>query len=422
MTQVDLIIHNIGELLSIGEAPHAGSGMRGIGLVKNAALAIDQGKIVALGTDTNILDKYQSSKMIDAGGKVVTPGFVDPHSHPVFVHTREHEFAMRLAGKSYVEIALAGGGIRKSIQSTRDADEELLFSLAKKRISKMIALGTTTLEAKSGYGLSLESELKQLKVIARLKEELPIDLVATFMGAHEYPAEYKNDHASYLRILTEEMLPAVREQGIAEFCDIFTEAHVYSIEDSRMVLSKARKLGFGLKMHADEIEAMGGAELAAEMNCISADHLGAISDNGIRALGKAGVVPVLLPATLFSLRSKTYAPARKMIDSGLPVALATDYNPGSCNCDSMSLTITLACLMMNLSPEEAICAATFNAAKAIGKEDRLGSLECGKQADFIVWDIPSYNFIPYHFGSSHITEVWKHGRLIYKNQEQLLQA
>ncbi len=412
---VDTIIKDCRQLVTLrgASSPRCGSELNDLGIIHDGAFAVTDGRIVAIGTAKEILSKYSSGNYISAGWNVVLPGFVDSHTHPIFVHTREDEFALRLEGKTYVEISLAGGGIRSTIKSTREADEELLFKLAQKRFRKMITLGTTTLEAKSGYGLDTDSELKQLRVIDRLNKALPIDIIPTFMGAHEFPAEYKDNHQTYIDILCNEMIPAVAEQRIARFCDIFTEAHVYSISESRQVLACAKKHGLQLKMHADEIEAIGGAELAAEMGCISADHLGATSDAGMDALLKANVIPVLLPATLFSLRSKTYARARDMINLGLPIAIATDYNPGSCNCDSMPLTISIACLQMGLSPAEAICASTINAAHALGRADSVGSLEPGKQADFTVWDIPSPNFIPYHLGSSHIVSVFSKGKQIF---------
>jgi imidazolonepropionase len=319
---------------------------------------------------------------------------------------------MRILGKSYVEISQSGGGIRSTLRTTRDASEELLYKLARKRLEEMLMQGTTTVEAKSGYGLTTESELKQLNVIKRLSETLPMDIIPTFMGAHEYPEEYKSNHQAYIDILCNEMLPAVREQGIAEYCDIFTEAHVYNLEESRKVLSKAKELGMKLKMHADEIEPMGGAELAAELGCTSADHLGKTSQNGISALKEKGVIPVLLPATLFSLGSKTYAPAREMISAGLPVALATDFNPGSCNCDSMALVMTLACLQMRMTPAEALAAATINAAAAVNRAGETGSISVGKQADILVWNIPSYKYIPYHMGSSEPETVIRSGKVV----------
>ena len=411
--KADQIIINCRELITMEEII-AGSPMRGLGSIPDGALAIQDGLIVGLGSTDEILRDFEAEETIDASGLIAMPGFVDSHTHPVFVHTREKEFTLRLAGKSYVEISQAGG-IRSTISTTRDADENTLTELAKQRILKMITQGTTTLEAKSGYGLDTESELRQLRVIKRLGEELPLDIVPTFMGAHEYPAEYKQDHEAYIKILCEEMIPAVAEQGIAEFCDIFTEAHVFSIADSRKILETARSFGMKLKMHADEIEPIGGAELAAELGCVSADHLGAASDEGIRAMAAKGVVPCLLPATLFSLRAKTYARARAMIEAGLPVAIATDYNPGSCNCDSMPFTMTLACLQMGMLPAEALCAATYNAARALGREDSIGSLKVGKQADITLWDIPSVDFIPYHFGSSHLQTVIKKGSIIYSS-------
>ncbi len=414
--KVDMLItgaHTIATMAS-DKNLKAGKAMADAGLITDAGIAIQDGKIMDILSNSEILQKYQADEIIDAKGKMLSPGFVDSHSHPVFVHTREAEFAMRLSGKSYVEIAKSGGGIRSSIDAVRKASVEELVELSLPRIRRMIALGTTTLEAKSGYGLSTESELKQLEAIKILGEILPIDIVPTFMGAHEFPLEYKDDHEAYIKILIHEMLPAVKEQGIAEFCDVFTEAHVYSIEESRRILQAARELDFGLKMHADEIEAIGGAELAAEMHCISADHLGAASDEGILAMKRAGVIPTLLPATLFSLRSKSYARGRFMIDSGLPVAIATDYNPGSCNCDSMALTMSLACLQMGLSPSEALASATINAAAALARQDSVGSLMIGKKADILIWDIPGIDFIPYHLGSSHIDMVIKSGHLIHR--------
>ncbi len=414
---VDLIIKNARDLLTLQGAkePHCGSEMMNLGVINDGAIAIKDGFIVDVGKTSDIASRYQSQQIMDATGKTVMPGFVDPHTHPIFVHTREAEFAMRLAGKSYVEIAQSGGGIRSTIKTTKVGDTELLFRLAYERIKKMISLGTTTIEAKSGYGLTTESELKQLEVISNLSKQLPIDIIPTFMGAHEFPVEYKDNHPKYIEILTKEMIPAIKEQGIAQFCDIFCEAHVYNLEESRCILTCAKDNGLGLKMHADEIEAMGGAELSAELGCISADHLGAASDKGLIAMKEARVIPVLLPATLFSLRSKSYARARFMIDNGLPVAVATDYNPGSCNCDSMPFVITLSCLQMNMMPEEAITASTINAAHAIGMQDRVGSIEIGKQADILIWDIPSYLYIPYHFGSSNLQYVIKNGKTIHEN-------
>ncbi len=413
--KVDLIIKNAKQLLTLkGPAsPRVGKQMSELGIIEDGAIAVQNGTILAVGRSNNICAKYEADEIIDVSGKVVMPGFVDPHTHPVFVHTRENEFEMRIQGKSYVEISQTGGGIRASINAVREASEEDLFASASKRIAKMISTGTTTIEAKSGYGLSTDSEIKMLNVINRLKREMPVDIITTFMGAHEFPTEYKEDREEYIRILTEEMIPKVRKLDLAEYCDIFTEEHVYSIEQSRRILTSAKKLGFKLRLHADEIKPIGGAKLAAEMGAVSADHLGAASDEGIRAMAEAGVVATLLPGTIFSLGMKTYARARDMIENDVAVALATDYNPGSCNCDSMQFIITLACLQMRMTPAEAITAATINAAHSIERGDTLGSLEAGKQADVLIMDMPSYQFLPYHFGSNNVESVYKKGKLIY---------
>ncbi len=415
--KVDVIIKNTTQLLTLQGPPHPRSGkeMDEPGIIKNGAVAIKGEKILAVGTTEEIKANYISDKIIDASNKVVMPGFVDPHTHPVFVHTRENEFEMRIKGKSYVEISQSGGGIRSSIKAVREASEDELYILSEKRIKKMISNGTTTLEAKSGYGLSTESEIKMLKVIKRLNENLPIDIIPTFMGAHEFPIEYKDNHEEYIRILKEEMMPEVRKQSLAEYIDIFTEKHVYNIQQSRDILNHAKKLGFKLRMHADEIEPIGGAELAAELGAISADHLGAASDAGIKALAEAGVIATLLPGTIFSLGMKSYARARDMIDAGVAVTLATDYNPGSCNCDSMQFIITLACLQMKMTVAEAITASTINAAYSLEMGDRIGSLEVGKQADILIMDMPSYQFLPYHFGSNNVETVIKNGKVIWGN-------
>lgn len=411
---IDLLLTNVSEMVCVSYSgkPLTGRDMNNIDILTGHSIAIHKGQIIAIDPAEVHSATYVPMQEIDCRGKVVTPGFVDPHTHPIFVHTRENEFEMRIRGKSYMEISQTGGGIRSTLKSTVSASEEELYRLASKRVENMLMQGTTTLEAKSGYGLTTNSELKQLRVIKRLAETLPLNIISTFMGAHEFPEEYKDNHQAYIDILINEMLPAVKEQGIARYCDIFTEAHVYDIEESKTVLTKAKELGFGLKMHADEIEPMGGAELASELKCVSADHLGMTSDQGISAMKDAGVVPVLLPATLFSLGSKTYARARDMIEAGLPVALATDFNPGSCNCDSMPFVMTLACLQMKMTPAEALAAATINAAAAINLENLVGSISGGKQADLLIWDIPSYKYIPYHIGSSCPETVISNGRII----------
>lgn len=413
--QVDLIIKSIGQLLTLHGPSRARAGheMSDLGIVTDGALAIKDGVIKAVGTTEQINNQYTADTIIDAAGKVVMPGFVDPHTHVVFMHTRENEFEMRVQGKTYVEISQAGGGIRSSIQAVRDASEDELYRRARKRVEAMIACGTTTLESKSGYGLSTESELKMLRVNKRLQEDLPVDIVSTFLGAHEFPVEYKDNRQAYIDILKTEMMPRVKEEGLAEYCDIFTEAHVYTVEQSREVMEAAKQLGFKLRFHADEIEPIGGAELAGELGAVSADHLGACSDAGISAMREAGTIATLLPGTIFSLGMKQYARARDMIAAGLPVALATDFNPGSCNCDSMAFVISLACVQMRMTPAEAICAATINAAYTLERGDRIGSLEPGKEADLLILDMPGYQYLPYHIGSSAIEAVYKKGIKIW---------
>ncbi|MDP8200935.1 MAG: imidazolonepropionase [Candidatus Tenebribacter burtonii] len=413
--KADLLIINAKELLTLAGSnnPRTKSKMSDLGIINNGAVAVKNDKIIDVDSTEKLINKYNnSSKIIDANNEVVMPGFVDPHTHPVFKQTRENEFEMRIKGRSYVEISQSGGGIRSSIRGVRNTSENELYKLAEKRINNMIFNGTTTLEAKSGYGLSTESEIKMLKVIKKLNENLPIDIIPTFLGAHEFPIEYKDNKEEYINILMNEMMPRIRELDLADYCDIFTEDHVYNIEQSRRILNRAKELGFKIRMHADEIKPIGGAELAAEVGAVSADHLGTASDEGIKAMLNKGVIAILLPGTIFSLGMKSYARARDMIEAGLAVALATDYNPGSCNCDSMQFIITLACLQMKMTTEEAIIASTINAAYSLGLGDKIGSLEIGKKADILIMDMPSYQYLPYHFGSNNVETVIKNGKII----------
>ncbi len=410
---VDIIIKNASQLVTAASnIPKTGKALQDLGIIKDGALGIADGTITCVGNMEEILRTFTADTIIDASQKVIMPGFVDPHTHPIFVKTRENEFEMRLQGKSYKEISQTGGGIRASIQDVRNASLEELVDLGLKRINKMLEMGTTTIEAKSGYGLTTESEIKMLKAIQMINEISDMEIVPTFLGAHEYPEEYKNDHEKYIDILINEMLPAVKEQNLAEYCDIFCEEHVFTIDESRRILNRAKELGFKIRFHADELEPIGGAELAAEVNAVSADHLVAISDNGIKRLKEAGVIPILLPATTFSLGLKKYAPARKMIEAGLPVALSTDFNPGSCNCDSQQFVTSLACLQMKILPAEAINAVTINAAFALERGNIIGSLEVGKQADIIILDMPTYQYLPYHLGSNTVETVIKKGKII----------
>ena len=413
--RADLLIKNAAQLVTPFNEETEGWG--GLQVVENAAIASLNGSIVTLGYSYDVLkqiDLDDDAEILDASGKTVLPGFVDAHTHPVFAATREGEFEMRIAGKSYQEIAAAGGGIRSSVRTLRQASKEELVELALPRLDQFLANGTTTIEAKSGYGLSLDDEIKMLEVIRELNLLHPVQLIPTFLGAHEVPDEYRDNRERYLRLIIDEMLPRVAEQKLARFCDVFVEEAVFSIDEARRVLTAALELGLLPKLHADQLTLGGGAQLAAEVGAISADHLDYIDDEGIRALAEKGVVPVLLPGAVFFLNLDNYAPARLMIEAGLPVALATDFNPGSCPSLSMPMIMSLACIKMRMTPEEALVACTANAALAIGEDDRLGRLQVGGAADITIWDVPNYKRIPYHFGMGPVNTVIKDGKTVWR--------
>ena len=354
-----------------------------------------------------------ADEVIDARGKTIVPGFVDAHTHLVHGGSRENELAMKLSGKSYMEIHEAGGGILSTVRSTRALSEKELTEKALRSLRVMLQHGTSTVEAKSGYGLDLETELKCLKVAKKLNELQPIQIISTYMGAHATPPEF-GDTDEYLDFVIERVLPEIKAQGIAEFVDAFCEKGIFSVEQTRRVLSEAKKLGFKLKVHADEIESFGGAELAAELGAISAEHLMAISEQGIEALAKSGTVAVVLPATSFFLMAPQYAPAKKMIESGVCVAIATDYNPGSSPTENIQQAMWNACFKMKLSPEQIFRGVTINAAKAICRERIVGSLEKGKQADLLVLNAPSLEYALYHFGVNSVRQVWKQGKKVHE--------
>jgi imidazolonepropionase len=354
-----------------------------------------------------------ADEVIDARGKTIVPGFVDAHTHLVHGGSRENELAMKLSGKSYMEIHEAGGGILSTVRSTRALSEKELTEKALRSLRVMLQHGTTTVEAKSGYGLDLETELKCLKVAKKLNELQPIQIISTYMGAHATPPEF-GDTDEYLDFVIERVLPEIKAQGIAEFVDAFCEKGIFSVEQTRRVLSEAKKLGFKLKVHADEIESFGGAELAAELGAVSAEHLMAISEQGIEALAKSGTVAVVLPATSFFLMAPQYAPAKKMIESGVCVAIATDYNPGSSPTENIQQAMWNACFKMKLSPEQIFRGVTINAAKAICRERIVGSLEKGKQADLLVLNAPSLEYALYHFGVNSVRQVWKQGKKVHE--------
>ena len=380
------------------------------------ALALEDGRIRAIDTPEKLQEMFADARRIDGAGCWALPGFVDPHTHPVFFKTREGEFSLRVMGKSYEEIAAAGGGIRNSVRVFRQASFDELSELTYQRIRRFLEYGTTTIEAKSGYGLSLEDELKSLRILKKVAELLPITIVPTFLGAHEVPDEYQRDREKYVDLIINEMIPRVAEEKLAKFCDVFCEKDVFTVAQSERILLAAKDHGLQPKLHADELFYTGGAELAAKVGAISADHLLKISAEGIRSMADAGVVPVLLPGTTFFLGKSGYAPARQMIDAGMPVAIATDFNPGSSMTQNMQLMLTLSALYLKMTAAEVITAATRNAARAIAREDRVGTLETGKDADIVLLDIPGHEYLPYHYGVNHVRKVIRHGRVVFERQ------
>jgi imidazolonepropionase len=418
MKPLDLLIRNARQLLTIQSSqkgPRTKERLEELGIVQDGAIAVSDGKIVAVGKTQDVLKEVKvdgETKVIDAATKVVLPGFVDCHTHPVFAATREEEFDMRVRGKSYQEIAAAGGGIKSSVKALRSKSKQELIEFAVPYLDRLLSYGTTTIEAKSGYGLSLEDEIKMLEVIRKLNHRHPIDLIPTFLGAHEVPPEYKDKKSQYVDLIINEMIPEVAKRKLAVFCDIFCEKGVFDIEESRRILTAAKKHGFKLKLHADQLSALGGSKLAAELGATSADHLEFVDDEGIRMVKDAGVIGVLLPGACFGLGMREYPPARKMIGAGLPVALATDFNPGSSFTESMPMIMSLACLMMRMTPAEAVTASTINSAYAIDEAGQIGSIEVGKKADLVIWNIRDYREIPYHYGVNLIDQVIKDGRVI----------
>jgi imidazolonepropionase len=383
-----------------------------------AAVAIQGAMIAAVGPEAELRARFSFAAELDARGGAVLPGFVDAHTHPVFHGTREDEFELRTQGKGYVEIAAAGGGILASVRGVRSASKEELLRGLLARLERFLALGTTTVEAKSGYGLSVEDELKCLEVLAQASRLQPVEIVPTFLGAHDFPPEYRDRRGAYVDLLVEEMLPRVAEAHLAEYCDAFTEAHVFGLDDTRRIMLRARELGLGVRLHADQLTPLAGAELAAELGAASADHLECVSERGIEALAAAGVVPVLCPTVPLYLRQEREAPARRMIEAGLAPALATDFNPGSSFCQSLPEAMTFGALRLRLSADECLTAATLNAAASLGRAQRLGTLEPGKQADLVVLDAPSHRFLVYEFGWNPVRAVVKAGRVAFSRPER----
>ncbi|MBY0402817.1 MAG: imidazolonepropionase [Cyanobacteria bacterium] len=419
--QKTLVFINFEQLVSVSD--DFSTSQNPLGVIANGVLVIENGKIAWLGNAEDWDNAfYPDATYIEGRGKILLPGFVDSHTHPVFAGNRADEFERRLEGVSYQEIAEQGGGIQKTVKATREASEETLFQKAQKHLMEMLSFGVTTVEAKSGYGLTWESELKSLQVIARLDKTLPMSVVPTFMGAHDIPVEFRGNPEAYLHELCEVQIPQVAQRNLAVFCDVFCEQGYFDIPQTRKILETARSHGLKLKVHAEEFCHLGGAELAGELNATSADHLLHISDPGMLALKQGGTVACLLPGTAYYLRIKDYAPARSLIAAGVPVALATDFNPGSCMCNNLQWMMSLACQQMNMTPAEVIRGVTLNGAMALDLHHDRGSLSVGKRGDVLVFDATSYNDLLYQFGVNHLESVYCQGQLVYSPSKQVALA
>jgi imidazolonepropionase len=411
-----LAVVNCSQVVTLAGAhrPRTGGDLRQLAIIEDGGLFVSGDRIVATGRRRQIEELITADcEVIDAGHRVLLPGFVDAHTHPVFAGTRANEFEQRTAGTTYREIAAGGGGIRATVRATRNASLNDLVKAGKHYAEWFLRGGTTTVEAKSGYGLTLEDELKILRAIKQLDQETSLNYVPTFLGAHDIPSEYKTRRQMYVSLVINEMLPRVVEEKLAEYCDVFCESEVFTNDEAWQILSAARCHGLGLRMHADQLSLSGGAKLAAELTATTADHLEHTDAEGITALKMAKVQPVLLPGSVYALGSSRYPAAREMIDAGLAVVLATDFNPGSSPTPSMPMVLSLACTQMKMTPAEAITAATINAAYSLGRGGEIGSLEKGKRADFVIHDVSDYRELPYWFGIEHSWRVYTRGELAF---------
>ncbi|MFP3984777.1 MAG: imidazolonepropionase [Candidatus Bathyarchaeia archaeon] len=416
---VDLLIKKANELVTVNkfsQKPAKKEQMNTLGLIRNGAIAVHEGKIAALDETRKIEQNFKSETVINASGKTVMPGFVDSHTHLVFAGAREEEFESRLQGASYIEILAKGGGILKTVNETRKASKEQLIGIAKQTLDTMLAHGTTTVEAKSGYGLDSKNEVKCLEAAKELNKTHQAEVVSTFLGAHAVPLEYEGRTEEYVNLLKEEMIPKIADRRLAEFCDVFCEKGVFNVEQTRKILNSGKKHGLKPKIHADELTSFGGAELAAEVNAVSAEHLLFASEKGLKKMAEKEVVAVLLPTASFSLMMDKYADARKMINLNVPIALGTDFNP-SCWTENMQIAIAFACRKMRLTPAEAITAATINAAHSVNRAEEIGSLERGKKADIIILNMPNHKFLGYRFGVNLVDKVVKAGTIVVDREK-----
>ncbi|CAM4366488.1 imidazolonepropionase [Bacillus manliponensis] len=410
---LDILLTNIGQLLTMDQEDGLlrQEAMNTLPVIENGVVGIGNGVITFVGTAEEA-KSLQAKEVIDCKGKIVSPGLVDPHTHLVFGGSRENEIALKLQGVPYLEILERGGGILSTVNATKEATKEDLVKKAKFHLNRMLSFGVTTVEAKSGYGLDDVTEWKQLEVTAQLQKEHPMDIVSTFLGAHAVPKEYKGRSKEFLQWMLQ-LLPDIKEKNLAEFVDIFCETGVFSVEESKEFLKAAQEHGFHVKMHADEIDPLGGAEAAAEIGAASADHLVGASDKGIEMLANSNTIATLLPGTTFYLNKESFARGRKMIDEGVAVALATDFNPGSCPTENIQLIMSIAMLKLKMTPEEVWNAVTVNSAYAINRGDVAGKIRVGRKADVVLWDAHHYAYVPYHYGVSHVNTVWKHGEIVY---------
>jgi len=417
-TRSNIILHNASQLLTLAGGPQRGSRLGDLGILEDSAVAIKDGVIIALGESKDLLRDFPSFSRINAERHVVMPGFVDPHTHLVWAGDRAEEFDLRLQGKTYMEILNAGGGIISTVQATREVSLDDLINQTRQRAQLAFSHGTTTMEVKTGYGLTFDSEIKQLQAIIKLDEEGPLELLPTFLGAHAVPPEYKGKTDAYVSLICDEMIPSLYEwwqnqhpQRALPFVDVFCEKGVFDLDQSRRILESAKKMGFPLKIHVDEFENLGGAQLAAELGAVSADHLVKTQPEDIEVLAKSDTVAVSLPGTPFGLNEDEFTPAKAFIEEDAIFSLATDVNPGTSWCESMQFILALACRKMNLTPAQAIAAGTINAAAAVGQQHRIGSIEVGKQADLLILDVDDYRHLGYRFGINLVSIVIKQGRI-----------